>query len=839
MPSQEVEGKRKRVRRVVNSAIGIALAASQVGTVIAAAKGYDSPNPSTTNASQIDQERSSQKAKRPHGGIKIQGPTIGLGQISNTGVSERGGTTGNKTIGRGSHPNISPDSRTPYNLGSRIAMDANLRVSNPSAINLGVSIDINKEIQREKEKEGLYKMIALIEKVAPDEAVKLIKQLTSEKTSITALENQARKIVNDNVANLISIVPIEDLAKIGQLDFISVSQDSPLTSILADFEGLNINKDLKATYDLVVEEVTGALNNHEQVVNWGDFGTKLLKGLGLAGATLTIFTQLFENMPGIIASVQQAQEKAGKKKVPTKLIIAGALFTLACLSTLVPVVYNATQTPDSPATVTVSPTSTEIGTSPTAMPQAEVVNINNFIIDLAHNTPGLAVSSENPSLSETDKALIMQYQNAPDIKNSSVTGFDSRITTEVFSVNLQDGISFQSALSTLTYMQNGKESGQSIFYQYRDSDGTIKTYLLNLINTQTIDGKIVRTFAALPGLYTGGAGLENVIIGVYNNETAVDPDAVLFRMLSSNNGELQVLPLYGEAEIIQQIAHKVNALIIVPTQTETPIITDPNKAPENLPLEEDLGGTLFAWGGGHNDIPVARFDEITGKWEEIKTVELSKVFPKSRTEINALPTITVNDIDSGSTSRSTLESLDDSEISNIIPATWSRTLFPNIGAESISADLTSFSSDIDLNSALYSKSVRYARAVDETGNTLGVAAVVIFINTDGSRVALTTLVDTQSWVLDDFTSACMGQGIVWPSGSNGVERIHSPIPAFNYLPDRLDKLGSPLIFDILDQYGLEPQLELFAEKITNGSPIPKSASTLPMVVTCQADDRTR
>jgi hypothetical protein len=101
----------------------------------------------------------------------------------------------------------------------------------------------------------------------------------------------------------------------------------------------------------------------------------------------------------------------------------------------------------------------------------------------------------------------------------------------------------------------------------------------------------------------------------------------------------------------------------------------------------------------------------------------------------------------------------------------------------------------------------YGRLIDNEGNPLGVAAVFVFVNQDGSRAAFTTFVDDYSWLLDDFTAACMGQGITWPSGSDNKERLNSANPVFNYLPDRLDKLGSSLIYDVLDGLGGPKKLE--------------------------------
>lgn len=563
--------EKRRFVNTVKAAAAIGLLAGQFAPVIPVlAKGSEATSSLTSSETLPTKHH---KIKRAHGSLKIPGPVVESTQVSSSqGFSQRS-TPNRSGIRENTGRNHSGKNQANRSISLRIGNDSNLKQAISGTLNLSKPIDIDREIEREKEKEALYKMIALIEKVAPDEAVKLIKQFSSERVSITSLENQAKKIVNDNVANLISIVPLEDLAKIGQLDFQSISQDSPLTTVVADFEGL-VDDNLKPEIDLVADEITKILDNHKfHQTNWGEWGKDLLEGLGLAGASLAIFTQMMHYIPGIISTIQQGlQEENGKKKIPTKYLVAGALFTLACLGIFGPIIATTTpHSPDSPTPVAISSPATEVLTSPTAMPQAEVVKINNFIVDLANNTPGLAISSENPNLTEADKSLVMQYQNAPDlmmaINGPTVVGFDKKLTTEIFNAQAPDGTNFQAALTKIAYIQNGSETGFTVFYQFKDQNGNVNSYNLQVQSTINTDDETIIVFDALPTNPLQGGALLNLIIAQFDKDN--NPIAVGFKVINSYNSDFAVLILFGQVEQIQQmmVAAKVNAMVLAPTET--------------------------------------------------------------------------------------------------------------------------------------------------------------------------------------------------------------------------------------------------------------------------------
>ena len=492
---------------------------------------------SPDQASSRAHREQAQRQRRPHGGSAVVEQQV---TIERTG-SAKVAVVGNDQVRRGDkHSGTVYNSQLNNSPQSARALNPDGKSFRVRQAVMGISDPIYQSGEKKKEEKkentqlvAAQNLIGMMASIIPQEAtmlgdaLKIATNLTDEKARsqlIDGIQNQAVELLT---ASVLKNADFQRLEKISN-SLITITKDV-------------INSESRAVLDILTDEVTNSIDNKlDKTIDWSDFGKDLAKNFVLTGLSLTLLTQLIEGMPGILALVNKLKESDKEKKIPTKYIVGAILFSLACLSTIIPIALSSTpnHVTETPTLVPSNPSETPI----TFFPD-QVSNIAEFISLLASNSPDLSTNSEDPNV---DPYLLNLFLNAPDIQKAIVPGFEGK-ESQIFDVTAEDGTRFQVALTSINLTQNGIETSGSHFYQFIGKDGMVKTYSLMLLNTQTDDktGEVTRTFATLPSPNTGGEVLGNVIIAVFNNADAKDPHTLLFRMITDLDDGLAVLPLIG------------------------------------------------------------------------------------------------------------------------------------------------------------------------------------------------------------------------------------------------------------------------------------------------------
>ena len=230
MGGQENEKRRKLVRRIRNYT-ALTLLVSQIPGAV---KAFEKVRPenSLISSSQSSQVSSEKRAKRPHGGSKIEAQVISTSEGSVSSSSEISKRNRSQRKIDGKNTTIyEAKGKGGKNSNLSIGNDSNLKLAHVNSTGLIRPVDIDKKIREEKEKQGLYKLIALIERFDPQGAMMIIDKLSSAKVSIGALEQQAAEIINKNLGALVAVMPIEDIQKVTHFDFSSIDQSSPVAAV--------------------------------------------------------------------------------------------------------------------------------------------------------------------------------------------------------------------------------------------------------------------------------------------------------------------------------------------------------------------------------------------------------------------------------------------------------------------------------------------------------------------------------------------------------------------------------------------------------------------------------
>ncbi len=299
--------------------------------------------------------------------------------------------------------------------------------------------------------------------------------------------------------------------------------------------------------------------------------------------------------------------------------------------------------------------------------------------------------------------------------------------------------------------------------------------------------------------------------------------------------------------------------VVPPAPTEAPVanidkptnFTDPEVAPTDTVIDIDVQGVRFAYGGEQNDILKYRYDESLKVWVEVTPVELLPLtlenFPKTHEDILALPSVTLQDGFDGRIIRFATENID--RVNNrIIPGSRVRTIYLGVNIESIGGDPALIPKDWNYKTDHLSIGGFLAKLVDENGIYQGgVVPVYIFKNEDNSYVTFYSVADEESLLnnklLVDNAQMCFG---LKPFNFNGENLVIFPVPSFEIIETtdmngnkiRGDTLGSTMIVDIYERYGIKPLLDKFAQEFstTELQPIPKSGSNIPMITFCASQN---
>jgi endo-1,4-beta-xylanase len=254
----------------------------------------------------------------------------------------------------------------------------------------------------------------------------------------------------------------------------------------------------------------------------------------------------------IIGGIRREKLKTIEKKMPLALRVLFLFSLLAVTFACSP--KPATEPPTTTSanfTTEETPTLIAIESSIYEKPDAT----RQKVLDLAGKIQGISIlnSTSSDQLSADQKTILQQFQDSQqvDINVLAQNTPGAKITlsdTQVISATTSEGGSFEVGFSTLLYsdINNGNPIGNALTYQFKDSNGDVINAALLQDQEQTVNGKTVRRFIALPG---SGPAFP-AVIAVYDNLTDTSPSQV-YVLWPDGTSKFNVLPLQGSGSEIK------------------------------------------------------------------------------------------------------------------------------------------------------------------------------------------------------------------------------------------------------------------------------------------------
>lgn len=283
-------------------------------------------------------------------------------------------------------------------------------------------------------------------------------------------------------------------------------------------------------------------------------------------------------------------------------------------------------------TIAATPAPTAVSTE-TAMPSPmppesesyiRINGIRTTAIELAKLTNYPVIDSQAANLQQDEQQIIDDFQQVQDkalgnhMVGSDVVNIDSTqiIRAEATSESGQK-TTVDYAFNTLNFTRDGVPNEKAITFQYRHNNGEIHTATLDILGETPVDGKIVKTFKAVPNNRIDP--FFPAVIAVYDNASSTTPRELYLYEKHGDDSSLTILK--GDASNVGKYI-KVNAkIVITPTEqapayptipgTNVPLPTDPayQQAHPEIKALFDTNGT---------NSPVAEFAGAFGvKPEEI------------------------------------------------------------------------------------------------------------------------------------------------------------------------------------------------------------------------------
>ncbi|MCL4364048.1 hypothetical protein M1328_02300 [Patescibacteria group bacterium] len=217
---------------------------------------------------------------------------------------------------------------------------------------------------------------------------------------------------------------------------------------------------------------------------------------------------------------------------------------------------------------------------PTESPTYQQLDaIRQKVLELARNKNGVSVidSTEQSALTDEQKTALKQFQdsqqaNIDTILSAFTQNADiSILSTQVVSSTTTDG-KFEFGFSTLTYTDKVSKQpiGNALNFQFLNSDGKVINAVLIQDQEETINGKTVKRFLAVPEPGQGTAF--PALIAIYDNPN--DPSPSQVSVLAPDGGNFKVMSLLGNtnSDSIKQLLGKSIDTSKVSFRIESPAI---------------------------------------------------------------------------------------------------------------------------------------------------------------------------------------------------------------------------------------------------------------------------
>ncbi len=217
---------------------------------------------------------------------------------------------------------------------------------------------------------------------------------------------------------------------------------------------------------------------------------------------------------------------------------------------------------------------------PTESPTYQQLDaIRQKVLELARNKNGVSVidSTEQSALTDEQKTALKQFQdsqqaNIDTILSAFTQNADiSILSTQVVSSTTTDG-KFEFGFSTLTYTDKVSKQpiGNALNFQFLNSDGKVINAVLIQDQEETINGKTVKRFLAVPEPGQGTAF--PALIAIYNNPN--DPSPSQVSVLAPDGANFKVMSLLGStnSDSIKQLLGKSIDTSKVSFRIESPAI---------------------------------------------------------------------------------------------------------------------------------------------------------------------------------------------------------------------------------------------------------------------------
>lgn len=209
---------------------------------------------------------------------------------------------------------------------------------------------------------------------------------------------------------------------------------------------------------------------------------------------------------------------------------------------LPPWLKKPTKTPD-----VATPIPTEV-VIPTAMATEssqfkELAQIRDLVVKAANQNPNLSVlESDNTNLSSEQQQLVKSFEDAQNKITESIGARVAKMQV-IQAQGVESNTQFTVGFSTLSFINNGVETGQTIIFLYRDANGDIQSFPISVFkNSEVVDGKVINRYPVAPS--TQGQLGFNGIITVSDSKDSKEPSEI-YVMQPDGNGNFIVLAIKG------------------------------------------------------------------------------------------------------------------------------------------------------------------------------------------------------------------------------------------------------------------------------------------------------